>query len=146
MYLQVQRFREHIQKKHADVEDGDAAPTAESASATPAGSHSQQQVTHKAQQKCLSCGSLPWRQWTLLPCTDGTPPLQGKTMDVGAKAGFYTEKSPKMLLHEWCMQKKRPTPRYRITAAEEGEQITKAKVHCRGRPCLGCCLGLLLLL
>lgn len=59
-------------------------------------------------------------------------------MDVGAKAGFYTEKSPKMLLHEWCMQKKRPTPRYRITAAEEGEQITKAKVHCCGRPCLGC--------
>lgn len=50
-------------------------------------------------------------------------------MDIGAKAGFYTEKSPKMLLHEWCMQKKRPTPRYRITAAEEGEQITKAKVE-----------------
>lgn len=50
-------------------------------------------------------------------------------MDVGAKAGFYTEKSPKMLLHEWCIQKKMPTPRYRITAAEEGEQITKAKVQ-----------------
>ena len=55
--------------------------------------------------------------------------LQAKTMDVGAKAGFYTEKSPKMLLHEWCMQKKRPTPRYRITEAGEGEEITKAKVH-----------------
>ena len=66
-----------------------------------------------------------------------SPNLQGKTMDVGAKAGFYTEKSPKTLLHEWCMQKKRPTPRYRITAVEEGEQITKAKVQCCGRPCLG---------
>ena len=55
--------------------------------------------------------------------------LQRKTMDVGAKAGFYTEKSPKMLLHEWCIQKKRPTPRYRITAAEEGEEISKAKVQ-----------------
>ena len=55
-------------------------------------------------------------------------------MDVGAKAGFYTEKSPKMLLHEWCVQKKRPTPRYRITGAEEGEQITKAKVHSLKRP------------
>ena len=49
-------------------------------------------------------------------------------MDVGAKAGPYTEKSPKLLLHEYCIQKKRPTPRYRITAAKEGEQITKAKV------------------
>ena len=54
--------------------------------------------------------------------------MQVKTMDVGAKAGFYTEKSPKMLLQEWCMQQKRPCPRYRITAGDEGEQITKAKV------------------
>lgn len=54
--------------------------------------------------------------------------MQGRAMDVGAKAGFYTEKSPKMLLQEWCIQKKRPSPRYRITAGDEGEQITKAKV------------------
>ena len=61
-------------------------------------------------------------------------PMQGKTMDVGAKAGFYTEKSPKMLLQEWCIQKKRPTPRYRIIAGDEGEQITKAKVSTMLQP------------
>ena len=51
MYLQVQRFREHIQKKHADVGDGDAAPPAEPAAATSAGPHSQQQVMPIAQQR-----------------------------------------------------------------------------------------------
>ncbi len=61
-------------------------------------------------------------------------------MDVGAKAGFYTQKSPKMLLHEWCIQKKRPTPRYRIYGTEEGEEIIKAKVQydLAACPCLLC--------
>ena len=61
-------------------------------------------------------------------CAQLSLSMQGKTMDVGAKAGFYTEKSPKMLLQEWCIQKKRPTPRYKITAGDGEEQITKAKV------------------
>jgi len=53
---------------------------------------------------------------------------QANVMDVGAKAGYYTEKSPKMMLLEWCQQQKRPTPRYRTTAAE-GDSAGKCKVY-----------------
>ena len=53
---------------------------------------------------------------------------QAKTMDVNARAGFYTEKSPKMLLHEWCIAQKRPTPRYRVTPADDGGGAMRCKV------------------
>lgn len=33
-------------------------------------------------------------------------------MDVGSRGGYFDEKSPKLLLHEWCMRNKRPKPRY----------------------------------
>lgn len=52
-------------------------------------------------------------------------------MDVGAKAGYFTEKSPKMMLLEWCQQQKRPTPRYRSTAAD-GAVAAKCKVDAGG--------------
>lgn len=48
-------------------------------------------------------------------------------MDVGARAGYYTEKSPKMLLLEWCQQQKRPTPRYRTSEGDE-HSAPKCKV------------------
>ena len=54
---------------------------------------------------------------------------QAKTMDVNARAGFYTEKSPKMLLHEWCIAQKRPTPRYRVTPADDAGGVMRCKVH-----------------
>ena len=38
-------------------------------------------------------------------------------MQPGSKGGYYTEKSPKMLLLEWCQQQKRPKPRYKVLAA-----------------------------
>lgn len=33
--------------------------------------------------------------------------------DVGSAGGYYTEKSPKLMLHEWCTQQKRPKPKYK---------------------------------
>jgi dsRNA-specific ribonuclease len=67
--------------------------------------------------------------------------LQAKVMDVGARAGYYTEKSPKMLLHEWCLQQKRPTPRYRSTEASDST-APKYKVSCHSdRACAcRCCI------
>ena len=38
----------------------------------------------------------------------------------GSKAGFYTQKSPKMLLLEWTQQQKRLKPRYKTLRTEEG--------------------------
>ena len=41
-------------------------------------------------------------------------------MDVGSKGGYFSEKSPKLLLHEWCLQQKRPKPRYKSLPDEAG--------------------------
>ena len=134
--MQIQRFREHIQKKHADMaEAGGDASAASSSAFTMAPSAEKPQVSLSTASQRTQTDSYAWPSQN-----EPAVSLQGKTMDVGAKAGVYTEKSPKMLLHEWCIQKKRPTPRYRITVAEEGEQITKAKVQhvAAACPCFLC--------
>ncbi len=68
-------------------------------------------------------------------------------MQPGNKGGYYTEKSPKMLLLEWCQQQKRPKPRYKVLAAAANtmrckvslytRRVHKSNVHC-------CCSTLLL--
>jgi hypothetical protein len=42
--------------------------------------------------------------------------------DVGSRGGFYTEKSPKLLLHEWCAQQKRPRPKFKAVPLEQQQQ------------------------
>jgi hypothetical protein len=39
---------------------------------------------------------------------------------VGSKAGYYTGKSPKLILHEWCLKEKRPRPKYKAVQQEDG--------------------------
>ena len=41
-------------------------------------------------------------------------------MDVGSRGGYFTEKSPKMLLLEWCQSNSRGKPRYRAKAVGGG--------------------------
>ena len=38
-------------------------------------------------------------------------------MDVNSQGGYYSEKSPKLLLHEYCIANKRPRPKYKVLAA-----------------------------
>ena len=86
---QVQRYREHLASKHADVEGGeaDAVSLASGSSASAA----------------ASSGPSP-----------SQPPPPPAAMDVGARAGYYTEKSPKVLLQEWAAgARDRGKPRYR---------------------------------
>jgi len=47
------------------------------------------------------------------------------TMDVGSKGGYYTQKTPKMFLHEWCQKHKRPTPKYRSKRLDENRWTCK---------------------
>lgn len=61
-------------------------------------------------------------------------------MDVGAKTGYYTQKSPKMMLLEWCQQQKRPTPRYRSSTAE-GEAVAKCKAGSTSKSIQGMLCG-----
>ena len=47
----------------------------------------------------------------------------------GAQGAFVAEKTPKMLLADWCQQQKRPKPRIRVNAnpAAPGSFIAKAR-------------------
>lgn len=63
-----------------------------------------------------------------------TPDSSGSStqmFDVGSRAGFYTEKSPKLLLHEWCTQQQRPRPKYKAvpTEAEKGGRFRSVVRH-----------------
>lgn len=57
----------------------------------------------------------------------------GNTLQPGSKGGYFTEKSPKMLLLEWCQQEKRQKPRYKVMAA--GAAGMKCKVRGRRAAC-----------
>lgn len=57
------------------------------------------------QNACRHPAALPTFKYTT-PCAN----------QVGSTAGYYTEKSPKVLLHEWCVRQKRPRPKYRPQA------------------------------
>ncbi|QDZ20021.1 DExH-box ATP-dependent RNA helicase [Chloropicon primus] len=52
------------------------------------------------------------------------------TMDVGSRGGYYTQKTPKMFLHEWCQKQKRPIPKYHPKQQGEGDKWTcKVVMH-----------------
>ena len=56
----------------------------------------------------------------LLQTTAEQPPSK-KLMEVGSSTGYYSGKSPKMLLHEWCLKEKIPRPKYKpISGESEG--------------------------
>ncbi len=66
-------------------------------------------------------------------------PDQGGMMEVGSRAGYYTSKSPKMILHEWCNRANRPKPRYKAITTEDGRFRCKVAVTLHGGPlCFGC--------
>lgn len=46
-------------------------------------------------------------------------------MEVGSRAGYYTSKSPKMILHEWCNRDKRVKPRYKAISMDGGRYRCK---------------------
>ena len=51
------------------------------------------------------------------------------TMDVGSKGGYYTQKTPKMFLHEWCQKHKRPVPKYHPKQGEGDRWTCKVVLH-----------------
>lgn len=46
-----------------------------------------------------------------------------KVMDLNSKAGYYASKSPKMLLHEWCLKEKLPRPKYKTISMDGGSKF-----------------------
>eukprot|EP00775_Hariotina_reticulata_P004412 gene4412-4665_t len=94
-FKQNSRLKEHILKQHPQQAEAPeptaAAPPAAAAAAAPAGGRHQAGV-------------------------QGHP--VGRMFDVGSSGGFYTEKSPKLMLLEWCARQKRPKPKYKAVAQE----------------------------
>jgi dsRNA-specific ribonuclease len=68
-----------------------------------------------------------------LPINLAQPPVaqpeKGRMMEVGSSAGYYTSKSPQMILHEWCRRQNRPKPRYKVLPGEDGQ------FRCKVRAC-----------
>ena len=73
------------------------------------------------QRSCLYLPSGPDRLWSL---------QKSNTLQPGSKGGYYTEKSPRMLLLEWCNQQKRPKPRYKVMAAAADTMRCKVRLAC----------------
>ncbi|KAK9809193.1 hypothetical protein WJX72_011126 [[Myrmecia] bisecta] len=93
-FKQVQRLKEHIAKKHPPEDEGgdDAASVAGSSAAAEGPSNVAQQAA----------------------------PPGGKMFDVGSRAGFYTERSPKMILMEHCTKQKLGKPRFQARPDKHG--------------------------
>lgn len=136
----MQRYREHIAKKHSE-EQAQEADTASAAAADQVrAEHLLQAVAltlNRSYEPAVSmsipagCSSSPADTQTVCNSLCRYMPVvsahllahaqnllqDAQTLQPGSKGGYYTEKSPKMLLLEWCTQQKRPKPRYKVIAA-----------------------------
>ena len=147
IFKQADRLKQHVQKQHADIdgaaEAGDgsgssgAAPAATAqpnvlaVAAVAAAASAAIKSVAAAGAKGGGSGGGGSAAGTAAAAAaggggSGSSTSGPKLMDVGSKAGFYEAKSPKLLLHEWCLREKAPRPRYRPSEAEGG--LWKCKV------------------
>ena len=143
-FKQVQRYREHIAKKHPEEQATGSAESAAGPALSASKVHMTLQLAQLLTMRC--CFALSWpssglrlleliqrgrfclQQYmskheithvlTVLAFICSMLSLQnGSTLQPGSRGGYFTEKSPKMLLLEWCQQQKRQKPRYQVIAA-----------------------------
>ena len=105
IFKQDERLKNHIKKKHSEeVTEGQAAG------------------------KCSSSADA-----SATGATNGDGSAKKATeiiQDVGSKGGYYTHKTPRMFLHEWCQRQKRPTPKYHAKQQGEGDKwVCKVILH-----------------
>jgi hypothetical protein len=65
-----------------------------------------------------SCGGKPAPGAAAAAGSSSSGSSGPRMFDVGSAGGYYTEKSPKLMLHEWCTQQKRPKPKYKAVAVD----------------------------
>jgi hypothetical protein len=76
-------------------------------------------LTSAAAAAAASCGGKGSSSSSSAGPSTGSGTAGGPRMfDVGSAGGYYTEKSPKLMLHEWCTQQKRPKPKYKAIAID----------------------------
>jgi ATP-dependent RNA helicase DHX57 len=150
IFKQTGRLNEHVKKQHSkeaggeDAEDAEddgrcvsaagsssssstAAPPAAPLPTVPAPrptptSTAGAEAAGKGQAR--GAGTSP----AAVASAGGPPPQGGGMMDVGSRAGAYTSKSPKLLLHEWLIKEKRPKPRYKTSEMAAGTFTCKVRL------------------
>lgn len=117
------KLQEHLAKKHADKQQQPAAaapngaPSIEGPSSRPATAASAAAAPAADGPKLFDVGSRAGKTPIRLDsAARGLAPKQASL----PCPGFYDRKSPKMMLHEFCQSKKRPTPKYKATQGDDG--------------------------
>lgn len=148
VFKQADRLKQHIQKQHADVAAAADAGASSSSSAGAAAAAAEQPpkvlapaavaavgAAAAAAVKSVAAAGKPGKGDSRGDASAGAASTSAaapasaaapKLMDIGSRAGYYEAKSPKLLLHEWCLREKAPRPRYRASQAEGG--LWKCKV------------------
>ena len=124
IFKQSDRLKQHIEKQHAAGGAGDGSSSDDNEDAAPSKTPAAVAAAVPASATKPATASL--QQYVPAPATGP------KMMDVNSKAGFYEVKSPKLLLHEWCLREKAPRPRYRVISMPGG--LWKCKVRCGRAP------------
>jgi ATP-dependent RNA helicase DHX57 len=133
-FKQSGRLKDHIAKQHAAEGGGDGqeASTSAADAAGPSGSGSgRPPLARPGSSGALgAAGAAASKPAGSRPGTSGSgsaagaaasgAPREKVMMDVGARGGFFDEKSPKLLLQEWCTRAKRPQPRYVAQSGSRG--------------------------
>ena len=138
VFKQSDRLKQHIDKQHADLAaaggeagpSGSASDSASAAAAAAAPANGGKPPPRPGSSGALAPAAAAATATAKAPARPGSSgsgsaaaagaagtsasgAAPGKvTMDVGARGGFFDEKSPKLLLQEWCTRNKRPKPRY----------------------------------
>ncbi|KAF8055672.1 DHX57 [Scenedesmus sp. PABB004] len=139
VFKQNNRLKEHVAKHHAELAAPEPAPSGKQASAASTSSSSSAAAAAPATRPSSASSTAAGSSTAARPpapraavgaaaaCAAASASGAGAgsgTFDVGSRGGYYTEKSPKLMLHEWCGQAKRPRPKYKavpVDAARGGK-------------------------
>lgn len=128
VFKQNDRLKQHIDNQHSEpVNLSDTLPALASnvSSASGSGPKAALDIRESANSKSSSCGSTSQQ-----PMSDSAASTTGvaRSMDINSKAGYYTEKTPKLLLHELCMREKRPRARFKVIPVDDSPGLFRCKV------------------
>jgi len=115
-FKQSGRLRDHIARQHAAEagleSGGDGGGPSDPAAAAAAASGSGPSGKPPPRPGSSGSGAASAPAAASSSSSSAAAAAPKVMMDVGARGGYFDEKSPKLLLQEWCTRNKRPQPRY----------------------------------
>jgi ATP-dependent RNA helicase DHX57 len=114
IFKQPNRLQDHIKKQHSTITEAD-----DDEDNKGDGSSTSTTTTSSTTTKATKDRSPTTTTTVSINTNSNTK----KIMDLNSKAGYYTSKSPKMLLHEWCLKEKLPRPKYKTISVDGGSKF-----------------------